>query len=98
MTKSIEKLGRISPIKPGTFKTGGSAPKLFPFFLNSWWDNLLKNGLTEFPPIDLYGYTRLRGMGADLFPPGQIGLRYCHYAEVRLSARRIFLLSSRVLA
>ena len=34
--KSIGKFGRISPIKPGTFKTGGSAPKLFPFFLNSW--------------------------------------------------------------
>ena len=96
--KSIEKLGRISPIKPGSFKTGGGGggggADLSPsFFLFSWKPGGItcsKNWLTEFPPIDLYGYTRLRGVGADLFPLGQIGLRYCHYAEVRLSARRIF--------
>ena len=31
--------------------------------------------LSEFPPIDFYGYTPLRGVGADMPPLGEIGLK-----------------------
>ena len=75
--KSIEKLGRISPIKPGSFKTGGggeggggrSVPKLFPFFLKTWWDNLLKKLANRIPThwfIRVYAFAR--GGGRSVSP------------------------------
>ena len=35
----------------------------------------LNKNYQNFHPFDFYGYTRLRGVGADLPPPGEIRLK-----------------------